>query len=212
MFSFFIPLLLQTSKMEDFATTINEAVKYCYKALHLRCSQRSWLCLYFFHVALFSCCTILILKNIENERKTENTTKKTILHSALWTCFILTLISYNIFLSLHSFKWLIKWKGTNLLFYWKNYVCQGLKLLKLGCELKLTSPRHKILSISCRYFNYDIENERTHKKYTCPEKILVLVPLFSKLLNYNYRPKEISLSNNLLKNKVLSYLFSCSRL
>ena len=28
------------------------------------------------NVALFSCCIILILKNIENERKTENTTKK----------------------------------------------------------------------------------------------------------------------------------------
>ena len=33
------------------------------------------------YVSTFSCCTFLILKNIENKRKTENTTKETTLHS-----------------------------------------------------------------------------------------------------------------------------------
>ena len=50
-----------------------------------------------------------------------------------------------------------KMKITKLLFCW-----MGLELLKLGCEVKFISQRHKI---SCRYFNYDIENEWTQKKY-----------------------------------------------
>ena len=160
--------------------------------MHYSCALFSY-----FTVAIhiFSCCTFSMLH---------------FFHTSPFPCC--TFLCSNL-LILHFFSCCTLFMHcTILLFYWKNYVCQGLKLLKLGCELKLTSPRHKILSISCRYFNYDIENERTHKKYTCPEKILVLVPLFSKLLNYNYRPKEISLSNNLLKNKVLSYLFPCSRL
>ena len=77
------------------------------------------------HVARFSCCTFLcctflILKYIENERKTESTTKKVTLHSGPWTCFTFILISYNTLLSLYSFEWLINWKGTNLLFFWKG--------------------------------------------------------------------------------------------
>ena len=41
----------------------------------------------FLHAVLFSCCTLFLLhffniKKIENERKTENTTKKATLHSA----------------------------------------------------------------------------------------------------------------------------------
>ena len=48
----------QTSKMESFATVINKVVNYCYKALHLRCSQgpgyvSTISMLHFFHVALF---------------------------------------------------------------------------------------------------------------------------------------------------------------
>ena len=71
----------QTSKMESFAILISKAVKYCCKALHLRCSRGPYYVstismLQFFHVAVFSCPTFLILKNIENERKTENTTKR----------------------------------------------------------------------------------------------------------------------------------------
>ena len=46
----------------------------------------------------------------------------------------------------------------------KEYACRGLKLLKLGSELKFVAYRHKISSISCRYFNYHIENEWTQKK------------------------------------------------
>ena len=65
-------------------------------------------------------------------------------------------------------------------------MCQGLKYLKLACELKFISPRHKI---SCRYFNYDIEKEWIQKKYTHIKKILVLALLFSKSLNHNFRPK-----------------------
>ena len=70
------------SYMESFVTIINKAVKYCSKALHLSCSRGSWLRVYYFHVALFSCCPFLILKNMENEQKTENTTQKKTLHSA----------------------------------------------------------------------------------------------------------------------------------
>ena len=67
--------------MDSFATIINKAVKYFCKALHHRCSlgpgyASSFPMLHFYHVALLSCCTFLILKNIENERKTENTIKK----------------------------------------------------------------------------------------------------------------------------------------
>ena len=63
----------QTLKMESFATIIDKAVKYCYKALHLRCSQvpgyaSTFSMLSVLHDALFSCCTFLILKNIENEQ------------------------------------------------------------------------------------------------------------------------------------------------
>ena len=104
----------QISKMESFATIIDKTVKYCYKNLHLRCSRRSWLRVYYFHVALFqcrtlhvalfSCCTVLISKNIENRRKTESTTKKTTWHSASWICFTFILISCYTFLSLYSFN------------------------------------------------------------------------------------------------------------
>ena len=71
----------QTSKMQSFAILISKAIKYCCKALHLRCSQgphyvSTISMLQFFHVAVFSCPTFLILKNIENERKKENTTKR----------------------------------------------------------------------------------------------------------------------------------------
>ena len=48
----------QISKMESFATIIDKTVKYCYKTLHLRCSRRSWLRVYYFHVALFQCRTL----------------------------------------------------------------------------------------------------------------------------------------------------------
>ena len=52
--------------------------------------------LYFFHVTLFPCCTFLILKNKENERKTQKKpTRKVTLHSVQWICFTLILISYN---------------------------------------------------------------------------------------------------------------------
>ena len=47
-----------------------------------------------------------------------------------------------------------------------GFVCQCLKLLKLGCELKCISPQDKILSIPYRYFNYDIENKWAQKQYT----------------------------------------------
>ena len=51
------------------------------------------------------------------------------------------MISFKIFFSLYSFEWQLKWPGTNLLFFFgKESVCQGLKLLKLECELKFISP------------------------------------------------------------------------
>ena len=93
----------QTSTMWRFARIITKAVKHCCKVLFLKCSWGSGYAsaifmLHFFHVALipcrtffmlhscctlfpchvalFSCCTCLLLKNIANERKAENTTKK----------------------------------------------------------------------------------------------------------------------------------------
>ena len=51
----------QTSKMESFATIIKKVVKYCCKALHIRCSRGCWQHLYYFHVALFSCRTFSML-------------------------------------------------------------------------------------------------------------------------------------------------------
>ena len=63
-------------------------------------------------------------------------------------------------------------KNQFTLFVGKEYVCRSLKLLKLGCELKFIFPRHKILSISSRYFSYDIENKWTQKKYACIGKNL----------------------------------------
>ena len=121
-----------------------------------------------FRVALFKYWKILKM----NERqKTENTTKKATLHPVPWTCFTFILISFNAFLSLYCFEWLIMWKGTNLLFWWKRICLPRLENFKnrmrnSGCELKCISPRHKILSKSCSYFNYDIENEWTPEKYT----------------------------------------------
>ena len=55
--------------MESFATIINKVVKKWFQ------SFPSYILagfLYDFHVALFSCCTFLILKNIENEGNAEN--------------------------------------------------------------------------------------------------------------------------------------------
>ena len=56
--------------------------------------------------------------------------------------------------------------------------------------IEIISPRHKILSISCRHFNDDSENEWTQKKNILVlKKIFVLALLFSKLLSHNYRPQ-----------------------
>ena len=126
------------------------------------------LMLHFFNVAVFSCCTFVILRNIENDQKTENTIKNNI------TLSIVNLFHFFFDILQHKFvifEWLIKWKGTNYLFVGQEYVYQSLKLLKLGCELKFISLRHKVVSISCRYFNCDIENKWTQKTYTCVEKL-----------------------------------------
>ena len=141
--------------MESFATIINKVVNYCCNVLHLRCLRGPGLA-----------STIFMLHFFNTEKywkwtKKRKNNQKTTLHSEPWTCFTFILISYNTFLSLYSFEWLIKWKGTNLLF------C--LELLKLGCALKSISPTHKV---SCRYFNYDIENGLRKniivlKKYSC---------------------------------------------
>ena len=40
-----------------------------------------------------------------------------------------------------------------------EYVCQVLKLSNLAYEFKCASPQSKILSMSCRRFNYITENE-----------------------------------------------------
>ena len=72
------------------------------------------------------------------------------------------------------------------LFVGRLCICEGLKLFKLGCELKFISRRYKA---SCKYFDYDIENEWAQKKYNRVEKILLLPLHFSKLLKNNYKPK-----------------------
>ena len=121
--------------------------------------------LHFFHVALFSICNFfmlhfLILKNIQKMNgRQETQPKKTTLHSVPWTCF--TFIWYPITHFCHYIV-LNDWESEKepiYSFVGDEYVCQGLKLLKLGCELKFISPHHKILLISCRYFNYAIESE-----------------------------------------------------
>ena len=103
----------------------------------------------FSHVARFPCrnCTFLILKKIENKQETENTTQKRpyTQHREL--------VSILFWYPITHFCHYIIWNG------WysekepicslvgKEYVCQGLKLLKLECELKFISPRNKL---SCR--------------------------------------------------------------
>ena len=71
-----------TFKMQSFATIIDQAVKYCCKDLHLRCSPGSSLRLCYFHVALFY-----------NQKHNQKTT----LHSKHWTCFTFVLISITSF-------------------------------------------------------------------------------------------------------------------
>ena len=90
------------TKSESFATTINKVVNYCCKVLYLRCSWGPWLCLYF-HVALSSYCNLLMLTNIENEPKKEDT------------------ITYNQHGEILSFLFLypVTHPATNLLFYRK---------------------------------------------------------------------------------------------
>ena len=120
-----------------------------FSMLHSRCT------LFSFHVALFSCSTCLLLKNIENEWKTENTT---IFQLALWICFTFILIFYHTFFVIIQLWMADKVKRNRFTIFLEKNICQGLKLLKLGCELEFISPRHKI---SCGYFNRDIENEWT---------------------------------------------------
>ena len=167
--------------------------------------------LHFFHVALFSCCTRFMLHffNVEKYWKWTRHRKhnqKTTLHAPPWTCSLL--FWYPIVHFIHSFEWLIKWKGTNLLFCLERIYLPRLETFETRTKL---FPQHKI---SCRKFNYEYENWgwMASEKYTRVEKMLVLALLFPKLLNHNYRPKQISLKKNILKNKVLSYLFHHSRL
>ena len=193
------------------------AVKYCCKALHLRCCWWSWLRLYhclksvrirrysgphfpafglnterysvspysvrmqknvdhnnseyghfsrsvlfacftFLYVAIFSCCTFLILKNIENEWRQKTQPKKRPYTQRL-ELISLSLWYLNTFSLLCSFEWLIKWKWTNVLFCWKRICLPRLETTKTRMRFNFISSRHKILSVSCRYFNYDIENK-----------------------------------------------------
>ena len=118
---------------DSFAALIDKAVKYFYKVLRLRCSRvlttlLPFPCgtlsrLQFFHVALFD---IAKYRKWTEDRRTQKRT----LHSTPWTCFTFILISYNTFLLLHSFEWLIKWKGTNLLFCWKRICLPKLETFK----------------------------------------------------------------------------------
>ena len=130
---------------------------------------RFFFLLHFFHVALFSCCihvaffslsmftllllNLFIIEKYWNERKTENAIKKRSYTKHGELVSLLFWYSIKRFLSLHSFEWLKKWKGTNLLFCWKRICISSLETFKTRMWI---SPRDKI---SCRYFNCDIENE-----------------------------------------------------
>ena len=125
---------------------------------------------------------------ILHERKGENTTKKKTLHSAPSTCFLFILISYNTFSSLYSSEWQVKWKRNQFtLLLEKIMLAKAWKFENQDANENLFF--RKTLSISCRYFSFDIENKRIWMKYTYVEKILVLAALISKLLNHSYRPK-----------------------
>ena len=55
----------------------------------------------------------------------------------------------------------------------------------LRCGLKFVSPRHKILSYLADILIMILRMNGLRKKYTRVEKTLVMVLLFSKLLNHN---------------------------
>ena len=79
-------------------------------------------------------------------------------------------------LSLCSFEWLIKWKGTNLLFCLKIICLPRLETFETRVWFEIISTRHKM---SSGYFNYDFENEWTQKKiYSCWKKARVFINLF----------------------------------
>ena len=67
----------------------------------------------------------------------------------------------------------------------ENNICKGLKILKLGYELKFISPRHKIPTMTHRYFNY-VNEDGLRKNILVLKKILLLPSLFYILLNKAY--------------------------
>ena len=80
----------QTSKMESFATLIKKVVKYCCKALYLRCLRGPG------YASTISMLLFLIPKNIEDKPKTEHTTKKRPYTQHLELVFFLFLFWYPI--------------------------------------------------------------------------------------------------------------------
>ena len=164
---------------------------------------------------LFPCCTLFVLHslNIEKywkwtkDRKQKTQPKKR--HYPQYRELVSLLFWY---LLTHFCHYIVLngWSCEKELIYsfgGKEYVCQGLKILKIGWETVDVNWNVSLLDIR---FSQNLSNSLAailimilrmngHRK-----NIPVLALLFSKLLNHNYRPKQISLSKNLLKKKVLS--------
>ena len=92
--------------------------------------------LYFFYVTLFSYYIIFMLHFLSCCTKDRQHNQKMTIHSAPWTCFTFILISYNTFVILYRFEWLIKWKGTNILFCWKIICLPTLEIFKTSMWIK----------------------------------------------------------------------------
>ena len=97
-----------------------------------------------------------MLKNFKNEQKTKSKTKKRPYnqHREL----VSLLFRYP---KIHFCRTIIlndcKVKKNQFTLLLGNNICKGLKILKLGFELKFISHRHRIPTITYRCFNYDTE-------------------------------------------------------
>ena len=119
--------------------------------------------LHWFHVALFSCCihvarfflamlqssyvalvyywTILQMNERQKTQPKSDFTLSSVNLFLFW-------YSVTRFLSLCSFEWLIKWKGTNLLFRWKKIYLPRLETFKTRVWIEIYfSPTWNILQI-----------------------------------------------------------------
>ena len=144
----------------------------------------SWLRLCYFHVAPFSFFTFFMLHFFNNEKIWKWTERPDTRHREI----VSLLFWYPVtrFL-LYSFEWLIKWKGTNLLFSWKRICLPRLETFKTRMWVEFFfSPTWNTLQIfQLCYWEW----MHSEKIYSC------------------WKNTRVS-----MKNKVLSYLFHRSSL